>query len=149
MHCWILVALLLSTEAGNVIGSSKVFNMTESPHDNLKISKFPIDVENEAVLRDYVGLRDWFVAPPLLSTSVAVSDNIRSPQCRNQSRLFLQELRSFTLWAVQSEYSIYSLLEIVYFRFRYGLIGLIFFTLDIPLGFLCKADITHIHTTIY
>ena len=107
MHCWILVALLLSAQVGNVIGSSKVFNVTESPHGDLKIPRFPSDVENEAVLRDYVVMRDWFVAPPLLSTSVAASDNIRSPRCRNQSRLFLQELRSFTLWAVQSEYYIH------------------------------------------
>jgi hypothetical protein len=109
MHCWTLVALLLSTELGNVVGSSKVFNVTGSPHDDLKIPRFPSDVDNVAVLRDYIFLRDWFVAPHLLSTSVAASDNIRSPLCRNQNRLFLQELRNFTLWAVQSEYSIYSL----------------------------------------
>jgi len=107
MRCCILVALLLSTEAGHVTGLSKVFNVTESPHDDLKIPRFPSDVDNEAVLRDYVVLRDWFVVPPLLSTSIAASDNIRSPRCRNQSRLFLQELRNFTLWAVQSEYSIH------------------------------------------
>jgi len=134
MNCWILVASLLSAELGNAIGSSKVFNLTESPHDDLKIPRFPSDVDNEAVLRDYVVLHDWFVAPPLLSTSVAASDHIRSPRCRNQSRLFLQELRSFTLWAVQSEYSIYSLLKIVYFRFRDGSIILFFFTMDIQLG---------------
>jgi hypothetical protein len=120
MRCCILVALFLSAEGGNVIGFSKVFNVTESLHDDLKIPRFPSDVDNEAVLRDYDVLRDWFVVPPLLSTSIAASDNIRSPRCRNQSRLFLQELRSFTLWAVQSEYSIYSLLEIVYFSFRDG-----------------------------
>jgi hypothetical protein len=122
MYCRVLVALLLSTEVGNVIGSTKVFNVTESPQDALKIPRFLTGVDNEAVLRDYVVLRDWFVAPTLLSTTIAASDNIRTPRCRNQSRLFLQELRSFTLWAVQSEYSIYSLLEIVYFRFRDGLI---------------------------
>ena len=132
MHCWILVALLLSPV--NVIGSSRAFNVTESRHDALKIPRFLSDVDNKAVLQDYVVLRDWFVTPPLLSTSVAASDNIRSPRCRNQSRLFLQELRSFTLWAVQSEYSIYSLLEIVHFRFRDGLIALFFYSLDIPLG---------------
>jgi hypothetical protein len=147
MHCWILVALLLSAEIANAIGSTKVFNVTESPHDDIRIPRFPSDVDNEAVLRDYVVLRDWFVAPPLLSTTVAASDHIHSPRCRNQSRIFLQELRNFTLWAVQSEYSMYSLLEIIYFRFRYALIVLIFFT-SRWVG-ICKADITHIHTTIY
>jgi hypothetical protein len=50
-----------------------------------------------------VALQDWFAAPPLLPVSIASSEHIRSPRCRNQSQLFLQELRNFTLWAVQSK----------------------------------------------
>jgi hypothetical protein len=110
MHCWILVALLLFPEIDNTIGSANVINVTETPHTSPKIPRFLPDVDNKALHRDYVVLRDWFVTPHLLPTSVAASDKIRSPRCRNQSRLYLQELRNFTLWAVQSEYSIYSVL---------------------------------------
>ncbi|KAJ9595438.1 hypothetical protein L9F63_013349, partial [Diploptera punctata] len=47
------------------------------------------------------GDSEWFVSPPLLPISLAASSYIRDAKCKGHSRLFLQQLRNFTLWAVQ------------------------------------------------
>jgi hypothetical protein len=86
-----------------VIGSAHVYNVTEPSHTETKTTRNLNDVDSEAVHEDYVFPQDWFVAPPLLPILLAASDNIRSPRCRNQSRLYLQELRNVTLWAAQSK----------------------------------------------
>jgi hypothetical protein len=94
-----LVILLLFPAISGVIGLATVNNVTESYGAETKITRNPSDTENE----DYVILQEWFLAPHLLPISIAASEHIQSPRCRNQSRLYLQELRNFTLWAVQSK----------------------------------------------
>lgn len=97
MHCCIPAVLLFLP----AFSSANVYNVTESSQTETKITERVNDVGNKTDRRDHVILHDWFAAPSLLPISVAASDNIRSPRCRNQSQLFLQELRNFTLWAVQ------------------------------------------------
>jgi hypothetical protein len=99
----IFVMLLFYSVVGGVIGSANVYNVTELSHAETKIARSLKDVGNKAVYEDYFILQDWFVAPHLLPIVVAASDRIRSPRCRNQSHLYLQELRNFTLWAAQSK----------------------------------------------
>ena len=70
--------------------------------DENKMLRLETIQEEERIFDD----GDWFVAPPILPISVAASSYIRDPRCRNQSRLFLQQLRNFTLWAVESEYNV-------------------------------------------
>jgi hypothetical protein len=99
MHCWIALVLFFLLACS----SANLYNVTESSHMETKITESLNDVGNKSDRRDYVVLENWFAAPSLLPVSVASSDSIRSTRCRNQSQLFLQELRNFTLWAVQSK----------------------------------------------
>ncbi|XP_063227063.1 uncharacterized protein LOC134533469 [Bacillus rossius redtenbacheri] len=43
----------------------------------------------------------WFNSVPVLPAVVAASPSIEDPQCSHHSRMFLQALDNFTLWAVQ------------------------------------------------
>lgn len=99
MRCWIPALLVFFL----AFSSANLYNVTESSHTETKITEGVNDVGNKADRRNYAALQDWFAAPALLPISIAASDNFRSPRCRNQSQLFLQELRNFTLWAVQSK----------------------------------------------
>ena len=77
--------------------------------ENYNLSDFNREDEDlrlETYKNGDIGDGDWFVAPPLLPISVAASNYIRDQRCRNHSRLFLQQLRNFTLWAVESEYNL-------------------------------------------
>jgi hypothetical protein len=99
MRCWVPAVLFFFL----ALSSANLYNVTESSHTKGQINESVKNAGNKADRRDYLVLQDWFAAPPLLPISVAASDNFRSPRCRNQSQLFLQELRNFTLWAVQSK----------------------------------------------
>ncbi|PSN34669.1 hypothetical protein C0J52_19812 [Blattella germanica] len=66
-----------------------------------KVNDGYLDLEPTWNKNEVLGVENWYISPPLLPISVAASDHIRDPLCRNQSRLFLQQLKNFTLWAVQ------------------------------------------------
>jgi hypothetical protein len=98
-----VATLLLCSIAGVIASANVVYNVTETSHTETTITGRLKDANSKAVYEDYITLQDWFVAPRLLPIIVAASDKIRTPRCRKQSRLYLQELRNFTLWAAQSE----------------------------------------------
>ncbi|XP_021933486.1 nose resistant to fluoxetine protein 6-like, partial [Zootermopsis nevadensis] len=96
-----ITAVLLFCSTADVIGSPNAYNVTESSHTEANITTIPRDVENKTMYEDYILLQDWFVAPHLLTVLLAASDKIHSSRCKTQSRLYLKELRNFTMWAAQ------------------------------------------------